>query len=236
MHGETDKAYLAGFIDGDGHIQIALRSGSWSGHQLFVKITNTDIALMEALAEEWGAGRIQRNRPRTHWKPTVDIIWSTDNAVQLLKVIQPYLRRRSEHCNIALEFAKTIRKPNAKARAITIEEWDYREHLRTQMKMLNRRAGAEEPKAVPSPLLERANQVCQKCRKQFTSNRQRKFCSTDCSRASGLQAFRERNKGLCGVCGKEFLGRKKTQKYCSLSCSAKSQWINGTGASTRSAS
>ncbi|MBI2037237.1 MAG: hypothetical protein HYT14_02660 [Candidatus Liptonbacteria bacterium] len=217
MMTETDKAYLAGLIDGEGYITIWHRSGKWSGHQVMMKITNTKIDVLSQIADDFGGHKqIERNRARS--KPSIDIHWSARKAVVLLRMVQPYLRIKAEQCRLALEFSEMVRLPNAKARAITPEEWEQREKLRIAIQNLNRRWGAKEPAYIPSPAILKWQQVCQQCGTAFVGARQRKYCSAPCRNTAKLEAFRGRNTRACERCGQEFRARNVKQRFCSHRC------------------
>lgn len=216
MHTEAELAYLAGLIDGEGHIAINLRSGKYRGHQALVKVTNTKRDLLVRIAEQFGA-TVQKERVRNHWKPTTDIHWAARKAVNLLKVVQPYLVIKQEQCQVVLEFANTIRWPNAKARVITEDEWNRREFLRLQIRQMNKRSGAPEPEFVPYPRASLPNQQCIVCDGAFEGARQRKYCSDACRQKEMTRRFHERNRRPCVRCGKEFAGAPK-QQFCSRDC------------------
>ena len=219
MHSETDKAYIAGLVDGEGHIAITLRSGQWSGHQVMVKVTNTNILVLEEVARDYGA-RVQNQRVRSPWKPTVDIHWSAHRAVVFLKEIRPYLRIKAEIADVALALAETMRSPKSKARAISKQEWDYREQLRLKIRTLNARSGSAPPRAVPSPQILKGRQTCQFCKAEFVADRKRKYCTPICLQRSRRAGERERNQRTCPQCGTMF-GAQAHQVYCSRTCAQK---------------
>lgn len=228
MVSEVDKAYLAGLIDGEGHIAINLRSGQWSGHQVVLKITNTNLQALGIIEKKFGGTlRPERNRSnrKTHvqWKPVADLAWSTDSAVEILKKVQPYLVIKAEQCNVALEFALTIRSANAKARSITREEWDYRESLRMKIRNLNLRSGEKIPEAIPWPASNKGY-VCARCGKEFISARKKKYCSDGCRGQSSYQSYLQRNTKNCSYCNKEFSGLPH-RLYCSRKCAGAARKI-----------
>ena len=230
MLSETDKAYIAGFVDGEGHISIHYHSGKWSGHGVFVKITNTNLEVLAWIATHFGGAlRKERNRKNVEgkgWKPTADVQWGARKAVEFLREIRPYLRLKARQADIVFEFAKTIRPDGATARPITPEEWDYREELRLQIRQLNLRANAEMPEAKPSPQLSKPVQTCPQCGKDFTSYRTRTYCSLACQQRSSMASFIARNHHTCQQCGKEFNGIPE-QVFCSQSCVTKNMWETG---------
>lgn len=222
MQSETDKAYIAGLVDGEGHIAINLRSGQWSGHQVVVKITNTNAAVLERIAVDYGA-TVGKPIARNGWKPVVNIHWSANRAVEFLRAIRPYLRIKAEIADVALAFAETIRRPDAKARAITAEEWAYREQLRLQIRTLNLRSGSDLPEVAESPQILKGEQTCVRCGAKFTALRKRKYCTPKCLQEQSKAWRLERNERTCLHCGKTFNGQYH-QKYCSHRCGSKALW------------
>jgi recombination endonuclease VII len=75
-------------------------------------------------------------------------------------------------------------------------------------------------------------QVCPHCQKSFETYRgNHKFCSTYCKQS--YQDLRRpagqrlRYPGICEECKQPFMGRTRTQRLCSRSCTAKHGWKSG---------
>ena len=221
MRSETDKAYLAGFLDGEGHIGIArLRTPNGRGrHTLTVTITNRHIDALRDLAVLWGARVAGVRQRREHWSHVADLRWSTNAALRLLQEIEPYLRVKREQVKIALEFAATLRVKRSTS-PITDAEWENRERLRYAMQLLNSRKPEPPRSAGIAPSL-----TCQHCGDTFTSyQKRRKYCSRDCSMAAGRDAYANRKASpeLCQACGKTYFARPN-QKFCSIECRRRGQ-------------
>ena len=134
---ETEKAYIAGIIDGEGCIMILkIARGKNVSHYLkiFVKMTHRQTI-------EWLHGKIggkfytYHHNNGKNWKDCFECNIPTRTVVDLLKLIYPYLITKKKQAALALEFGK-------------IHEWyrplnndiaEKREYFRQQMKILNKK-------------------------------------------------------------------------------------------------
>lgn len=218
MPSEVERAYMAGLLDGEGHIGITLLSQPNGGkrHELSVTVTNTKIDALQQIAADWDGKIAQIRKRREGWSEVADIRWNSESAVRMLEAVLPYLRIKQEQARIAIRFGQTIRDRNRRRTPLTEQEWQVREDLRLAIRGLNRRApGRQEP-----PQVERPPLTCQYCGEQFTSyQKRRKYCSQACNMKAGRDAYEERTRSIrpCALCGTEFLARS-TQKYCSIKC------------------
>ena len=228
MRTETLKAYLAGLLDGEGHIAIPLLANQrgTGRHTLDVRITNTNIEVLRQLGYEWGGtiAQVRKQKRPAHWKPSADLRWTTAQAAKMLHEIRPYLRMKAAHADVALALAKTMRPPGHHTKPLTQEEWGQREQLRTQLRTLNQRGQPGQrvlPVKVEQPAL-----TCQFCGVAFDSyQRLRKYCTPRCRQRAAQQARIERTTVTCTCprCGKEFQTasedvRGAHRKYCSQQC------------------
>lgn len=104
---ETDNAYAAGVVDGEGCIQInATPKHTW----LAISVANSDPRVCVWLAERYG-GKVHQDKPRVrNGKPTrVMYSWQVGSATagEFLKAIHPYLVIKKEQADIALAFLVT---------------------------------------------------------------------------------------------------------------------------------
>lgn len=100
---ETEKAYIAGLIDGEGHIGIYRESRGCLRPQ--VRIEMQDKELVEWLHSITGAGGTTRTITRNGYKyHTYAIKWSARKAAALLVEVLPYLRAKRKQAEIFLEF------------------------------------------------------------------------------------------------------------------------------------
>ena len=89
---ETEKAYIAGIIDGEGSIMLT-RFHKNEYHSPCVSISSTDMELLEWIKNTTKMGRIINKKNYNEEKYldsyTYRVIY--DNAIKLLKQIEPYL-------------------------------------------------------------------------------------------------------------------------------------------------
>lgn len=106
---ETEKAYIAGFLDGEGYIGISVhRRKDWKRpyYTTQINIYNTDIFVLQSMVENAGVGTIYlgHRKERPHHK--VIYVWRTTGikAIELLKELLPYLRVKKEQAELAIRF------------------------------------------------------------------------------------------------------------------------------------
>ncbi len=129
---ETEKAYLAGFLDGEGCIGIYKRNRyKVPQYILEVTIVNTNKEVID-----WIQKRVKGNiRVRRHSEWKTRWIWSIntrDPIHRFLNDILPFLIVKKKNASIALLLKKS-------QNPISKEERDLKEKLCQQMKVLNKR-------------------------------------------------------------------------------------------------
>lgn len=89
---ETEKAYLAGIIDGEGSIMLT-RFHKNEYHSPCVSIASTDLELLEWVKSTVGSGKItsKKNYNEEKHKDSYTYTITYDNAINLLEEIEPYL-------------------------------------------------------------------------------------------------------------------------------------------------
>ena len=135
---ETEIAYLAGLIDGEGCIRIDSSHRLKSNrvyHWAEVWLTNTDLATLEEIHDKYGGTFRIRARPNV--KLLGNIRWKCSKAIELLKALQPYLRIKRKQCDIALAFALSLNPKEYKTRSIPSECLVLREELKQRIGSLN---------------------------------------------------------------------------------------------------
>jgi len=89
---QTDAAYIAGLVDGEGTVTLSRRHRSENRH-VVISISNTDRPLLEYVLNSVGAGKITNKRTsQTHHTPSYTYTISNRQALALLSQILPYLK------------------------------------------------------------------------------------------------------------------------------------------------
>lgn len=143
-----ESAYLAGILDGEGHISIDRREGIEPTHApihgLLVGITNTDRDLIESLSTLYG-GTVGRTGIRgCHRKDAYRWRLTGPPAAKFLRELHPFLRIKKRQAEIGIEFAHEM-ATRQRGHRLTENEVDRREELRQALK------NARTDKTVPVP-------------------------------------------------------------------------------------
>lgn len=98
MINDTDKAYIAGLFDGEGHFVTPKHNGKIN-HWAFV-ITSTDLEVLEWCKSKYGFGYISKDKrelKHPNWKPCYTWrVCKKENIVTLFKDLSPYLKIKKE--------------------------------------------------------------------------------------------------------------------------------------------
>ena len=136
------KAYIAGFLDGEGSISVnkmnEVKSFNRIRHRLSASLTNCNKEVLLFVQSLYG-GTIHRHR-RTDVRHTPCYRWRAEGktAIKFIKDIYPYLRIKRVHAEIAFEFAKTLRKITSDTRTpISSVILFRRENIYNNLRILN---------------------------------------------------------------------------------------------------
>ena len=135
---ETDKAYLAGIIDGEGYIGIGMNKGTDNRQPQYVlriSIAQSNQPFLVCLRDKWGGlGSICVNRSPRQAK--VGYRWhiSANQAASILEDILPYLVIKKPQAELALEFQVTRGKP---WKRVSEDELVVREGFKQRISSLN---------------------------------------------------------------------------------------------------
>jgi hypothetical protein len=89
---ETDAAYIAGLIDGEGTIGL-FRRHAREHRQLVVSIVSTERGILKFVLARVGTGKITSKRiAKSHHAPSFTFSVSNRQALELLRQAAPYLR------------------------------------------------------------------------------------------------------------------------------------------------
>ena len=140
---DTDAAYIAGFLDGEGYITLVRNhwgnAAKTSSYILKVSITNTDKSILEWIKNIVGIGNVYVKRPaKEHYLPCWEwCLGSANLAKPFLERLYPYLRIKRNQADIGIRYGETsCLKSNKKLPQNVI---DLREVLREKMLSENRK-------------------------------------------------------------------------------------------------
>jgi|SRR3989344_7422246 len=111
---ETDKAWLAGFIDGEGYIGIVRSrkrktrqsSDTWRYHP-WVIVTSTDVKVLEDIQLVVSTQKRASLSRTAGQKAAYQIkITKFNDLVQFLEAVLPYLRLKQKQAKLLIEFCK----------------------------------------------------------------------------------------------------------------------------------
>lgn len=127
---DTEWAYLAGIIDGEGCIRLA-NCGYAKRRVIDLRIYNTDVRLIEWLRDNLGGYAYAHNK-KAHvcWQ----VHWSSKRAKVIIEHVLPYLIVKKEQAEIALSFQRLIGKNGQR---VSSDNLSKRDVLLEAMSILN---------------------------------------------------------------------------------------------------
>jgi hypothetical protein len=144
MKSQALLAYVAGIVDGEGHIGIEkMRSPRYKkGFQfeLVTKVVNTSERLIQWLKMQFAGSIMWRKGSKANHKDSW--VWTVEanRAANFLQLILPYLRLKQPQAKIGIEFqAKVKRAIKNRRRGLTDEEFALQEAKYILLKNLNKR-------------------------------------------------------------------------------------------------
>lgn len=144
---ETQKAYLAGFFDGEGCIHIGTYPpGIYSAstispfHQLSVTLGNTNRTILEHICTLLSAGNIQSSKGKNS-KTRMYYQWRIygTKAMEFLELLKPYFILKKEEAVLAIEFQSGKRNPPGGHKPLSPEIIQKRTELAERLKLLKGR-------------------------------------------------------------------------------------------------
>ena len=140
---ETEKAYLAGFIDGEGCIHICSSNNKRSpipAYRLMVAISQADREYLERWRLKLGAGNVHKSGPGSIPGNKQVYNWQIygREAEMLLRLVLPYLDIKREQAEVALKFRATVDKQGGGGRVTPSSIIRQREAYAQQLHALKR--------------------------------------------------------------------------------------------------
>ena len=101
-----EKAYIAGFVDGEGHIGIhSWKKGVNTNRSIRVILVNTDPSVLEWVQSIYG-GSLSSREYQSNWKLRWDLTLTTHKALAFLEDIRPFLRMKRRQADTCILFQK----------------------------------------------------------------------------------------------------------------------------------
>ena len=115
MTSETEKAYVAGLMDGEGTVHIVLQRNKSRNRPeyLFAEtyISNTDVSLLRWVQAKFGGKvRLSRANKGRNWKPLYRLHFHGKAAGELLKEISPYIVAKKGRIEMVLDLLHCTEK------------------------------------------------------------------------------------------------------------------------------
>lgn len=132
---ETDKAYIAGFVDGEGCISISFKSGY---HHVRLVIVQKSKSVLEKIQKLFGFGSLRlrtNNGINKGWIYTLE--FSYNHAFQVIKTIYPYLCVKRKQAEVFFKFYKTILPHGYTKNGLSKRAFNKRVLLKNKMHFLN---------------------------------------------------------------------------------------------------
>lgn len=199
MRTEIEKAYLAGLLDGEGHIGITFtspgRSGErWRTHFVIVTIAMAHQPLLQWLKETWPGGVLTGKKSAGY--PMWALRWQSAKAADVLREALPYMRVKAMQATLAVQFADELAARPYQGAAITEAEWDRREALRLSIQSLNRPGKEPITPLVPFGAKAKEPLTCGFCGKEIPEygSRKRKYCDNRCQWNANKDVYNARQR------------------------------------------
>ncbi|MEM0053705.1 MAG: LAGLIDADG family homing endonuclease [Nitrososphaeria archaeon] len=153
MPTETEKAWMAGFLDGEGTFTICkqVRKNRPSpAYRVFISVSNTDKYVLKIFCRYYG-GKIynvherRKDKRGLKWRDAFDWYCPVFTSERFLIDVLPYLRLKYQQAEVLLEFLRTKQAFARKKRTsrgsapLTDEEIAHRERLRLKVQALNKK-------------------------------------------------------------------------------------------------
>jgi len=130
---KVNLAYLAGLIDGEGCIYLKRRAENSTWLQLMLTISQKDVAYLNKIKELIGK-RCYFRKPGVTYT-AANLVYSSNQAYEILKAIVPYLKLKREQAEFAIDFYENCKVPaGRKPRGIKL--WQYMPELWEEREML----------------------------------------------------------------------------------------------------
>ena len=122
--------YIAGFFDGEGSITVT------RDLSLQVVVSQNDEAILQAIAQYMGTGKVSAIKTRRGHKQCYSLRWCGAKAASVLSSLLPYLILKHERAMLAIQMQSLI-SPRGVEKPVDPEKWAKRESIAERIKDLN---------------------------------------------------------------------------------------------------
>ena len=133
----TDLAYLAGIIDGEGSIGIYARAKGSSNYFLKLMIANTSEPLIKWIRTRFGGATVFTRYDNPAHRPTWNITIYQQHVADVLRACRPYMVAKADQADLAIDFAENFRTSRGRW-VVPVEEVERRKSYSERMMALNR--------------------------------------------------------------------------------------------------
>lgn len=136
---KTKAAYLAGLIDGEASVSIQRMKydGKNPAYAVSVRIYSTNRNVLRTVKNWLKVGSLRvTQRPNNKWKPLWRLYILSNQAIEVLKFVLPFLQIKRKHAINAIEFQRLRRRTGV---ALTSKEKQRQKRHYETSKQLNRR-------------------------------------------------------------------------------------------------
>ncbi|MFH1473645.1 MAG: hypothetical protein ABIE55_02005 [Candidatus Aenigmatarchaeota archaeon] len=131
------KGYIAGIVDGEGHVFITFTRTQ--NYLCGVDVMNTDKRVLEFFVKYFGGNILLRKRAKPNHKDSYRWQCFGSKAAKLCRCILPYLIVKRKQAELLLEFSKTLRKGPNENYKLSKKVENKRKMLIKKIKVLNKR-------------------------------------------------------------------------------------------------
>lgn len=142
---DTELAYMAGIVDGEGSITVSYRRRKQYGDvqaRIGLSVYNSDMRLLHWIKQRF-EGSIHVQQRLGHWKPSGAWHLSDRSACSALKQLLPFLVIKSAQAELAIQFQATKMSPSQGCKSgLPQSIIEKRKVLVNKLKQLNRKGSS----------------------------------------------------------------------------------------------
>ncbi len=100
-----DLAYLAGFFDGEGCVQVRKRGRRW---EAMLRFANTNYPLMQWISDVTRTALSRRSPGKRSVRPSFEVCIQNRKAEAWARAMRPFARIKADEIDLLLEFRSTV--------------------------------------------------------------------------------------------------------------------------------